>query len=91
MEYNINREIWEGWTVKDYIDELEWQLDMIQNGESWKKPIKTKSELINWCKSNQSYYKESIPELITYFCDRYNLVDDAPIVEEYVQMRIPGV
>lgn len=30
----INREqhVWEGWTVGSFIDELEWQVDMIMRG-----------------------------------------------------------
>lgn len=70
---NTNKEIWEGWTVQNFIDELEPLVEMIMNGESWKKPFKDKSELKIWLKENQPYYKKNIPEVLTYFSNKYNL------------------
>ena len=70
---NSNKHIWEGWTVGDFIDSLSIEIDMIMNGSSWKKPFKTKKELSDWCKNNQSYYKKSIPEVNNYFAIMYNL------------------
>ena len=70
---NTNKVIWEGWTVQDFIDELEPSIEMIMNGESWKKPFKDKSELKIWLKENQPYYKKNIPEVLTYFSNKYNL------------------
>ncbi|KHO63155.1 hypothetical protein THYS13_12650 [Thermoanaerobacter sp. YS13] len=70
---NFQKEIWEGWTIKDFIRELEPQLDAIQSGRSWYPPITTKKELKNWCKQNQSYYKKTIPEVVQYFSKKYNL------------------
>ena len=69
----MNKVIWEGWTVQDFIDELESSVEMIMNGESWKKPFKDKSELKIWLKENQPYYKKNIPEVLTYFSNKYNL------------------
>lgn len=70
---NTNKEIWEGWTVQNFIDELEPLVEMIMNGESWKKPFKDKSELKIWLKENQPYYKKNIPEVLAYFSNKYNL------------------
>jgi hypothetical protein len=70
---NFQKEIWEGWTVKDFIKELEPQLDAIQSGTSWHPPIATKKELKEWCKQNQPYYKKTIPEVVQYFSQKYNL------------------
>ena len=70
---NLNKHIWEGWTVQDFITELEPTLDMIQNGNSWQKPLKTKAELKSWCMNNQPYYKKYIPEVVNYFMKKYNI------------------
>ena len=43
---NYDREIWEGWTVKDFIEELEPQVNMIMSGNSWVEPFKNKKELL---------------------------------------------
>ena len=70
---NLQRHIWEGWTVQHFIDDLEPTLEMIMTGNSWQSPIKTKQELKDWCKDNQSYYKKHIPEVVNYFAKKYNL------------------
>lgn len=70
---NLQREIWEGWTVQDFIDELSVQIDMVMHGESWMTPFKTKAELAKYTKENQPYYKKTIPELNTYFANKYGL------------------
>ena len=70
---NLNKHILEGWTVQDFITELEPTLDMIQNGNSWQKPLKTKAELKSWCIDNQPYYKKYIPEVVNYFSKKYNI------------------
>lgn len=66
-----DRHIWEGWTVKSFIDELETQFNMIQAGDSWMKPFKNDenghARLKEWCKNNQPYYKKHIPEVYNYF------------------------
>lgn len=69
----MNKEIWEGWKVSDFIRDLEPQLDIIMHGNSCYPVMKTKKELTNWLKDNQPYYKKSIPEVNRYFIKRYNL------------------
>ena len=68
-----NRIIWEGWTIQNFIDDLEWQLDLIMQGESWQNPFKSKKELVQYTKENQPYYKKTIPELNSYFANKYGL------------------
>lgn len=68
-----DRHIWEGWTVRDFIEALQPQLDMIMGGRSWRKPLRTRSELEAWCADNQPYYKEPVPEVVSYFADRYGI------------------
>ena len=68
-----NREIYERWTVQDFIDHLEPMFDMIMSGNSWKKPFRTKEEIKEWCKDNQPYYKKTIKEVNDYFIKRAGL------------------
>jgi hypothetical protein len=67
------KHIWEGWTVQNFIDELEPSFNMIINSQSWKKPFKTKDEIKEWCKDNQPYYKKHIPEVYKYFVNKSGL------------------
>ena len=59
------KEIWEGWTVKDFIDNLE--VTFIPEN------FKTEEELKIWCKSEQPYYKKHIPEVYNHFLSKVNL------------------
>jgi len=70
---DVARHIWEGWTVGDFIEALQNQLDMIMAGKSWRRPLKTRAELEAWCRDNQPYYKESIPEVVQFFAERYGI------------------
>jgi hypothetical protein len=65
-----NKHIWEGWTVQDFINDLEPTFNTIMSGQSWKKPFISDTELKEWCKDNQPYYKKHIPEVFSYFKKR---------------------
>ena len=39
---NLNKHIWEGWTVQSFIDSLEWLFDLIMTNQSYVKPFKTR-------------------------------------------------
>lgn len=71
-----NRHVWEGWTVQDFIDELEPSFDRIlDNSSSFNvKSFETKEDVKNWCKDNQPYYKKHIPEVSKYFIDKWKKV-----------------
>ena len=73
MSINMNKEIWEGWTVGAFIKELEPSVELIMNGGSWQNPFKTKAELKKWCMDNQPYYKKAIPEVIRYFATKHKI------------------
>ncbi len=60
-----NKHIWEGWTVGDFIDELELTYKY--------QTFKSKSELKKWVKSEQPYYKRHIPEVYNYFLNKSEL------------------
>lgn len=64
---NLSKHIWEGWTVQNFINELEPRFNTIMRGDSWQKPFTTKDELKAWCMNNQPYYKKYIPEVVNYF------------------------
>ena len=59
------RHVWEGWTVQDFIDALEYPFS--------NKNFKTKEEVKEWCKSEQPYYKKHIPEVCKYFTKKAGL------------------
>lgn len=69
MSVNLNKHIWEGWTVGDFINELEPMFDTIQSNARGfgRSAFDTKEDLKNWCKSEQPYYKKHIPEVFNYF------------------------
>ena len=64
---NMDKHVWEGWTVGDFIEELEPTFNQIMSGRSWQKPFKTKDEVKAWAMDNQPYYKKNIPEVVNYF------------------------
>lgn len=70
-----NKHIWEGWTVQDFINDLEPIFNQIQsNASNWQnKGFKTKEEVKKWCMDNQPYYKKYIPEVTNYFIKKANL------------------
>ena len=36
---NLDRHVWEGWTVQSFIDDLEPLFNQIMDGNSWQKPF----------------------------------------------------
>ena len=64
---NLDRHVWEGWTVQDFIDDLEPSFNQIMQGGSWQKPFASKDELKKWCMDQQPYYKKHIPDVVNYF------------------------
>lgn len=62
---NTNRHIWEGWTVQDFINELELTFPY--------QKFSTREDVKNWCKSEQPYYKKHIPEVASYFIKKAGL------------------
>ena len=57
---NLQKHIWEGWTVQDFIEDLEvtWQ---------FQPKFETRKEVKEWCMYNQPYYKKYIKEVVDYF------------------------
>lgn len=67
MKIDYNKHIWEGWTVQDFIDELELSFKYIKD------KLETKEQLKQWCMSNQPYYKKHIPDVVNHFNKELNL------------------
>ena len=71
---NRDKHIWEGWTVGDFIDDLEVTYKY--------QSFKSRDEIKKWCKSEQPYYKKHITFvfLIWFVIYRVTPIDDAVII-----------
>lgn len=72
MAINLDKEIWEGWTVGDFVNDMVNTFDTIMAGRSWKKPFTSYEELKQWCMDEQPYYKKHIPEVYQFFKTKYD-------------------
>ena len=70
---NRNKHIWEGWTVGDFIDDLEPIFNIIQDNARGfgTTNFESKQDVVNWVKDNQPYYKRHIPEVANYFINKW--------------------
>ena len=78
VKYQFDKHIWEGWKVRDFIDELEPQLDNIMDyamayrGGAAEPMLKTKEEIKDWVRSHLPYTIKALREVTKYFVDKYN-------------------
>lgn len=76
---NYNKHIREGWTVRDIIEEMEDIVAMIMQGQSFKKPFRSKEELVLWLRDNYPGQvaprkpKQAISEVEKHFCLQWGL------------------
>ncbi len=70
---NRTKQVWEGWTVGDFIDSPAPEIDRIMTGRSRHRPFASKQELADWCRENQPYYKKRISGVNNHFARMYNL------------------
>ena len=63
---NRDKHIWEGWTVGDFVDDINPMFNM--HGK-----FKSKAELKKWVASEQPYYKKHIPDVYNYFLQKSGL------------------
>ena len=70
---DLDKHIWEGWCVRHFIKVLQPFMDMVYRGESWHKPFQTRKDIKDYTMDKQPYYKKYIPEVVDYFCQRYNI------------------
>ena len=67
---NRDKHIWEGWTVGDFIDDIEVTFNYrLKYSNFWK----SKEDLKKWVSSEQPYYKKHIPEVYNYFLKKSGL------------------
>ena len=59
----MNRHIWEGWTVENFIDELSIEFN-------YHPKFKSRDEVKKWAMENQPYYKKYIPEVVDYYWEK---------------------
>ena len=57
---NLEKHIWEGWRVRDFIEDLEVTFP-------FQPKFETRNELKEWCMSEQPYYKKYIKEVVDHF------------------------
>ena len=68
---NRDKHIWEGWTVGNFIDDIEPMFNMATHIN--RRPFTNKAELKQWVKDSQPYYKKHIPEVYNYFLKKSGL------------------
>ena len=73
---NLNRHVWEGWTVRCFILDLQpLFFRVIENSNEFGRiAFETKSDLKNWLTSHQPYYKKHIPEVYNHFLKKYKSI-----------------
>lgn len=71
MNIDLEKHIWEGWTVGDFINDLQNSFDMIMKKESWHQPFTSYDQLKAWVMDNQPHYKKHIPEVYEHFKKEY--------------------
>ena len=65
-----DKHIWEGWTVGDFIDDIEVTFNYRSKYSNF---WKSKEDLKKWIISEQPYYKKHIPEVYNYFLKKSEL------------------
>lgn len=71
MKENLNKHVWEGWTVGNFIEEINPTFDFIIKQYGVKYWINN-LDLKEWIKQEQPYYKKHIKEVYNYFLNKLN-------------------
>jgi len=67
---NRDKHIYEGWTVGDFIDDIEPGFNYRSKYSNF---WKSKEDLKKWVASEQPFYKKHIPEVYNYFLKKSGL------------------
>ena len=67
---NPDRHVWEGWTVRAFIKDIEMFFDA-KGTRYW--ADKSRNDIKKWCMSEQPHYKKYIPEVVDYFYEKSKL------------------
>lgn len=74
---NLNKHIWEGWTVGAIHDDMRWDADNIQKGNSCRhKPFKTQKEIAEWFKNEYPNWKKAANDIAKLIGEDYGLPKD---------------
>ena len=73
---DVEKHIWEGWRVIDFINHIEPTLEIILSNhrDSFycdEKPFKSRDEFNSSVKMEQPYYSKYIPGVVSYFTRKY--------------------
>lgn len=71
---NYSKHIWEGWTVRDFINDIEYSVDITINNYKSRGIVITKDIISRITSYQQPYYKRVIPDVVNYFCNKYNVI-----------------
>lgn len=69
---NYDKHIWEGWTVKDFINDIIGEIDILIELHRPRGNTVDRKLIAELTSNAQPYYKKVIPEVVDYFCKRYN-------------------
>jgi hypothetical protein len=64
---DMDKEIWEGWTIHDFIDSISDSLASKMDHDPFDNP----EDMKDWIHSEQPYYKKAIPDVDEYFVRKY--------------------
>ena len=67
---NRDKHIYAGWTVGDFIDDVEVTFNYRSKYSNF---WKSKEDLIKWVASEQPFYKKHIPEVYNYYLKKSGL------------------
>ena len=73
MAGNVNKEVWEGWTVGAIYKDVKPFADMIQRGESWKKPFESCKDIADWIKNDRPNFKKGANDVAKLLSKDYGL------------------
>lgn len=74
IDIDLNREVYNSWTVGNIINNLHQSTIVIMAGSGWTPKFKTVEDLTKWLNRNFAPYY-SAPEVIEYFTIKYKLKD----------------
>lgn len=77
---NYSKHIWEGWTVRDFINDIEYSVDITINDYKSRGIVITKDIISRITSDQQPYYKKIIPDVVNYFCNKYNVINQIFII-----------
>jgi len=60
---NMNKHIWEGWTVGNFIEALDIEF-------KYHPKFKSRDEVKKWAMESQPYYKKYIPDVVDYYWEK---------------------